>query len=62
MDELASSMGTVIPVANASNFSIEELSASYAQLTKNGVATAESGTYFKSNVVRVVKKAEVLRT
>ena len=44
VDELASSMGTVIPVANASNFSIEELSASYAQLTKNGVATAESGT------------------
>ena len=28
VDELASSMGTVIPVANASNFSLEELSAS----------------------------------
>ena len=62
VDELASSMGTVIPVANASNFSIEELSASYAQLTKNGCGNSGIWNVFKSNVVRVVKKAEVLRT
>lgn len=48
VDELAASMGTVIPVANGANFGIEELSTSYAQLTKNGIATAESGTYLKS--------------
>lgn len=34
VDELASSMGTVIPVASSVNFNINELSASYAQLTK----------------------------
>ena len=48
VDELASSMGAVIPVANSVNFGIDELSAAYAQLTKNGIATAESGTYLKS--------------
>ena len=59
MDELASSMGTVIPVANASNFSIEELSASYAQLTKNGVATAESGTYLKAMLSELSKSGSI---
>jgi TP901 family phage tail tape measure protein len=48
VDELASSMGAVIPVAASVNFDITELSASYAQLTKNGIATAESGTYLKA--------------
>ena len=59
VDELASSMGTVIPVANASNFSIEELSASYAQLTKNGVATAESGTYLKAMLSELSKSGSI---
>lgn len=40
-------MGKVIPIANSVNFGMDELSASYAQLTKNGIATAESGTYLK---------------
>lgn len=48
VDELASSMGTVIPVASSVNFEVEELSVAYAQLTKNGIATAESGTYLKA--------------
>lgn len=48
VDELATSMGAVIPVADSVNFGMEELSASYAQLTKNGIATAESGTYLKA--------------
>lgn len=48
VDELASSMGKVIPIANSVNFGMEELSASYAQLTFNGIATAEAGTYLKS--------------
>lgn len=48
VDELSSSMGKVIPIASSANFSIEELSASYATLTKNGIATAEAGTYMKA--------------
>lgn len=47
VDELSQSMGKVIPIANSVNFGMDELSASYAQLTKNGIATAEAGTYLK---------------
>lgn len=47
VDELANSMGKVIPIANSVNFGMDDLSASYAQLTKNGIATAEAGTYLK---------------
>ena len=47
VDELSSSMGKVIPIANSVHFGMNELSASYAQLTKNGIATAEAGTYLK---------------
>lgn len=59
VDELASSMGTVIPIASASNFQIEELSASYAQLTKNGIATAESGTYLKAMLSELSKSGSI---
>ncbi len=48
VDELAASMGKVIPIASSVNFGMDELSTSYAQLTKNGIATAEAGTYLKS--------------
>lgn len=48
VDELASSMGQTIPIANSANTAIEDLSAQYAVLTKNGVATAESGTQIKA--------------
>lgn len=47
VNELAESMGKVIPIASSVNFGMDELSASYAQLTKNGIATAEAGTYMK---------------
>lgn len=46
--ELASSMGKVIPTANASGVSLENLAASYAIMTSNGIATAESTTYLNS--------------
>lgn len=59
VDELASSMGTVIPVANSVNFGIEELSAAYAQLTKNGIATAESGTYLKAMLSELGKSGSI---
>lgn len=59
VNELAASMGAVIPVANSVNFGIEELSASYAQLTKNGIATAESGTYLKSMLSELGKSGSI---
>lgn len=59
VDELASSMGKVIPVASASNFSMEELSATYADLTRNGIATAEAGTYTKSMLNELTKSGSV---
>ena len=59
VDELASSMGTVIPVAKSVNFGLEELSASYAQLTKNGIATAESGTYLKAMLSELGKSGSI---
>ncbi len=59
VDELASSMGSVIPVANSVNFGVEELSASYALLTKNGIATAESGTYLKNMLSELGKSGSI---
>lgn len=47
VDELASSMGRVIPSAAAYKITIEDLSTAYALLTANGIATAESTTYLK---------------
>ncbi|MGN0621133.1 MAG: phage tail tape measure protein [Porcipelethomonas sp.] len=48
VDELAQSMGRVIPLASAYNVGMDNLSAAYAEMTKNGIATAESTTYIKS--------------
>lgn len=55
VDELAASMGKVIPIAASANFNINELSTSYAVLTKNGIATAEAGTYLKSMLSEITK-------
>lgn len=46
--ELASSMGQTIPIAKSAGTAIEDLAAQYAVMTKNGVATAESGTQIKA--------------
>lgn len=46
--ELATSMGKIIPTANSMNVGLEELSAGYAIMTSNGIATAESTTYMNS--------------
>lgn len=48
VDELASSLGSVIPSATAQNVSIEQLNAGYATLTKNGIGTSEAGTKLKA--------------
>lgn len=48
VDEFAQNMGRVIPLASAYNVEMDNLSAAYAEMTKNGIATAESTTYIKS--------------
>ena len=48
VNELASSMGKVIPTANAFGVNLENLGASYAIMTSRGIATAESTTYLNS--------------
>ena len=46
--ELSSSMGKLIPTANASNVSLENVAAAYAILTMKGLKTAEATTYTNS--------------
>ncbi|MDD7221853.1 MAG: phage tail tape measure protein [Eubacteriales bacterium] len=48
VDELAGSMGRVIPLAAAYGVSVENLSSGLAIMTANGIATAEAATYTKS--------------
>ena len=48
VDQLASNLGRVIPTAKAFNVGIDDTCAAMADLTKNGIATAESTTYFNS--------------
>lgn len=48
VDELASSMGKVIPTAKSLNVDLDELCGSYAVMTANGIATAETTTYLNS--------------
>ena len=46
--QLASSMGKIIPTANAYGVQLDQLCAGYAVMTANGVATAETTTYMNS--------------
>ncbi len=46
--ELASSMGRVIPTANAFGVNLDNVASSYVILTKNGIQTAEATTYLNS--------------
>ena len=48
VNELASSMGKVIPTASAYGISVDNLCSSYVALTKGGIATSEATTYMKS--------------
>ncbi len=61
--EIASSIGNVVPIANALNVSTEELFASYATLTKNGIATAQATTGLKAAYSNIIKpSAEAAKT
>ena len=44
VDELASSMGKIIPTANNLGVSVDQLGAAYAIMTSKGISTAESTT------------------
>lgn len=45
VDELSSSIGRVIPTANAFGVSVEQLGTAYSFMTSRGIATTESTTY-----------------
>lgn len=65
VDELASSMGKIIPTAKSLNVSLDVLCGSYAVMTSNGIATAETTTYMNSMLNELGKNgtsaAEALR-
>ena len=48
VDELASSMGKIIPTASSMGVNINNLTSGYVSLTKQGITTAESTTYMNS--------------
>lgn len=48
VDELGASMGKVIPSAAMYGVKLDQLASAYVTTTKNGIATAESGTYINS--------------
>ena len=48
VDELAQSIGTVIPTASALGVSLDQLSTAYVLLTKQGINTANSTTYIRA--------------
>ena len=48
VDELASSMGKIIPTASSMGVNIDNLTSGYVMLTKQGIATAEATTYMNS--------------
>lgn len=56
VDQLASSMGKVIPTAKANGVEIEDLAGAYAVMTSNGIATAETTTYLNSMLNELGKK------
>ncbi|MBQ1678682.1 MAG: phage tail tape measure protein [Oscillospiraceae bacterium] len=48
VDELSASMGKAIATGSAYGVDLENLSTAYVELTRNGIATAESTTYINS--------------
>lgn len=55
--ELAASIGGVAPTANAAGVSIDELLASTAALTANGIGTSEAMTGIKAALSNIIKPA-----
>lgn len=59
VDELASSLGRIIPSAKAVNFDIDNVSTGMAILTKRGIQTAEATTYFNGMLNELGKSGTV---
>lgn len=57
IDELAQSMGTVIPMAANYNVSLEQLAAAYATMTKQGVNTSRSTTFINAMFTELEKES-----
>lgn len=53
--ELAGSIGNVAPTANAAGVSVDELLASVASLTANGIGTSEAMTGMKAALSNIIK-------
>ena len=62
VDELASSMGKLIPTAKAYGVNIDNVCTSLATMTKGGIPTAESTTYLNSMLVELGKSSTVVST
>ena len=59
VDELASSMGRLIPTAKAASVDFDNVSAGMAILTKRGIQTAEATTYFSGMLNELSKSGSV---
>ena len=62
VDELASSLGKVIPTANAFGVSLEQLGASYSILTSKGISTRIATTYLNSMLNELGKSGTTAST
>lgn len=50
VDQLAQSMGNVLPIASTYNVSLEDLATSYVELTRNGINTASATTDLRAMI------------
>ena len=50
VNELGSTLGTVIPTAAAYNVNMANISSSFAEMTKQGIDTANAGTYIRATL------------
>lgn len=57
IDELAQSMGTVIPTAANYNVSLEQLAGAYATMTKQGVNTSRATTFLNAMFTELEKSS-----
>ena len=60
IDELAHSMGTVIPTAANYNVSLEQLAAAYATMTKQGVNTSRATTFLNAMFTELEKESSTI--
>ena len=60
IDELAQSMGTVIPTAANYNVSLEQLAAAYATMTKQGVNTSRATTFLNAMFTELEKSSSTI--